>query len=150
MIEYRYADSDFALSEEGLHLLRSGYNYETISYPSIEKLAFRNASPVRSPLLAIVLGILFIGLSVLQAYRVYQQFQDPEVHKIYIEAIVVVVLPFLVGCYLLYVALRKEFLLIVVSGGKTRKLSVKGLRASGRLPEAERFLRARIGSVVWA
>ncbi|RYZ88392.1 MAG: hypothetical protein EOP04_09500 [Proteobacteria bacterium] len=150
IIEHKYSDTDFALSEEGMHLLRNGYCYQTVPYGEIEAVSFRNVSPVRSPLLALIIGIAFIGLSLLQAFRVYQQFHDPTVNKIYIEAIVVIVLPLLMGVYLLYVSLKNELLLIVKTGGRTRKLSVKGLRTSGKLAEAEHFLSEKLGTYVWA
>jgi hypothetical protein len=101
-------------------------------------------------LLSLLIGLAFIALSLLQSYRVYQQFHDPTVHKIYIESIVVVVLPLLVGAYMIYVALKKELLLVVKTGQKTRKLSVKGLLVSGKLPQAEQFLSEKLASYVWA
>jgi hypothetical protein len=149
MSEYKFRDADFALSEEGLHLLRSGYNYRTISYRNIENVTFRNASAVRSPFWAVLIGLAFVGLSLLQSYRVFQQFQDPTVHQIYVEAIVVVILPSFIGVYLLYVALKKELLLIVTVGKTRRKLSVKGLRAKGKLAEMEQFLSEKLGTFVW-
>jgi len=146
--KYAYSDAQFALSDEGMHLLRSGYCYKLITYPSIEKAHFAKLSPVRSPLLAAIAGIALVIFSLLQSSVVYSHFTDPDGRRIHIQAIIVIILPLFMGAYLLYLSVKREQMLIVVTDAGRKKLSVESLQATGKLSAAADYLGQKIGMIV--
>ena len=104
---------DFALSPEGIHLLRNRFNYKTINFSDIYKATFTRAADTKNVVLTAIAGVLLIAIAVYQAIGVYQDFIDPSVSHIYIESIAVLTLPFLAGIYCIYTALKKVPLLII-------------------------------------
>ncbi len=106
MITYDIESKDFALSQQGIHLLRNRFNYKTITFYDIDKATFTRASDTKNIVLALIAGILLIVFAIYQTIGVFQDFHDPEVHRIYIESIVLPVLPLLVGLYCIYIAVK--------------------------------------------
>ena len=144
MVNYRYIENEFALSDEGIHLLRSGYNFDTIRFSEVKRVKIANGVGVRNPLIVMILGFLFIGFSLFQTFWVYELFNDPTVHHIAIESIIVIVFPFFVGIYMLYVSVKKELLLIIETQRKIKKLPISSFKSNGKLPEVEKFLNERL------
>ena len=149
MFQYKYTSNDFALSDEGVHLLRNGFNYKTINFDEVKQVSIKKAVAVKNPILSLIFGIFFVFLSIIQFFRVYLLFQDPTASNIYIESIVVAVLPLFVGLYMVYVSFKKELLLLVATESRTTKLSVKAFQTQGKLEEVEAFISEKLGSYVW-
>ncbi|MGN6494398.1 MAG: hypothetical protein ACTHLE_20570 [Agriterribacter sp.] len=93
MDAYAFKANDFALSGQGIHLLRNGFNYKTIEYGQIKKATIKRAREIKNVFLSMLFGILLLAFVISQSFYLIKVFNDPNVHRIYIESIVLPVLP---------------------------------------------------------
>jgi len=56
MNNYDFTSKDFALSAEGVHLLRNGFNHKTISFYDVEKATFKRAADTKNVGLTLMQG----------------------------------------------------------------------------------------------
>lgn len=122
---YIFESTDFALSDKGIHLLRNRYNYKTIEYNMVDKATIKKGAEIKNVVPCLVIGICLLGFAILQTRHMINIFNDPSVTIIYIEAIVLPVLPGLVGIYLVYIAVKKGIVLIIDTGTKKYKLRLR-------------------------
>jgi hypothetical protein len=141
---YDIESKDFALSSEGIHLLRNRFNYKTISFYDIHKATFTKAVETKNVVLTLIVGALLVAFAVFQAIGVYEEFYDPSVHHIYIESILLPVLPLLVGFYCVYLGVKKIPLLIIELENEKHKLSLRDIIDSGRMEALETYLKERL------
>lgn len=143
---YTFETPEFGLSDEGLHLLRSGYNYKTLAYHDIRKATLKRAAAVRNGLLVLALGMGMLAFAVYQAITVYESFLDPNVHTISIESMVILVLPLLLGNYCIYVSLKKAPILLVRYQDGKAKLPLKTFVNTNQAYPLTSFLQEKLGS----
>jgi hypothetical protein len=93
MNTYDFESTDFALSMQGVHLLRSGFNYKTIDYPDIDKATIKRTREIKNVILSMTFGFFLFAFAILQTLDVINIFNDPNVHTIYIESIILPLFP---------------------------------------------------------
>ena len=145
MNPYHYQSEDFALSDDGVHLLRNRYNYKTIAYSEVEKATIRRAVEVKNSPVLLALGTIFLAFAFYQSRWVIDLFNDPTVYHIYIESIVLPVLPAAIGVYCLYTGLRKGPVLLLSIGNSVQKLRLRSLYKQGVMPDVEKYLDRKLG-----
>jgi hypothetical protein len=143
---YTFETPAFGLSHTGLHLLRSGYNYKTIDYYDIQEASLKRAVAVKNWLLVLAIGIALITVAVFQAVHVYNLFTNPEVHPVYIESIILPLLPLILGNYCISVALKKTTVLLVIHSRGKLKLPLKGIIQTERADQLATFLQEKLGT----
>jgi hypothetical protein len=141
---YEFQTTDFALSQKGIHLLRSGHNYKTIEYHEINNAKFRHAPEIKNVFLSLIIGIVLIAFAILQIIYVIRLFKDPKVYHIDIETIVLPVLPAIVGFYLIYIAVKKGPILIIDAGNKRYKLRLRDFIKKSKMYEVRDFLSQKL------
>ena len=146
MSTYTFETPGFGLSNNGLHLLRSGYNYKTIDYSDIQEATLKRDVAIKNWLLVLVIGVTLILAAVFQAIHVYNLFTNPEVHTVYIESIVLPALPLILGNYCIYVALKKTTVLHVIHPGGKTKLSLNQVTRDQQVHAFVSFLQEKLGS----
>lgn len=146
MSHYTFETSAFGLSDEGLHLLRSGYNYKTIAYHDIRKVTLKRAAAIKNVLLVLLLGVALLVFAIYQAIRVYESFSSPDVHTIAIESILLPVLPLFLGNYCMYVALKRTSILLVRYKGGRKKLPLKAIVNTDHGPQLVTYLQEKLGA----
>lgn len=146
MSHYTFETARFGLSDEGLHLLRSGHNYKTLAYPDIRKAILKKGVAIKNWLLVLLLGIGLISFAVYQAAHLYHLFMDPNTHKVYIESILLPVLPLILGNYCIYVSLKRTTILKVRYHGGKVKLPLGELFSTNEAIEVTAFLQEKLGS----
>ena len=146
MSNYIFETPDFGLSHTGLHLLRSGYNYKTINYYDIQEASLKRAVAVKNWLLVLAIGFALISVAVYQAVHVYNLFMNPEVYTVYIESIVLPVLPLLLGNYCIYIALKKTAVLQVSHSEGRIKLALKDIIQNEQADQLAAFLQEKLGT----
>jgi len=80
----------------------------------------------------------------LQSLGVFRSFYDPDVHIIYAESIAVVALPFLVGVYCIYIAIKKVQLLLIETGNKKYKLSLEDAIKKNQVENLKAYLTGKL------
>jgi len=149
MTNYDVESKDFALSRQGIHLLRHRFNYKTISFYDIDKAAFTKGVETKNVMLSLIAGALLIAFAVYQVIGVNEDFHDPSVHQIYVESIVLPVLPLLLGSYCIYIAVKKIPLLIIGLKSEKHKLSLRDIINTGGLEALKTNLREKLREKVY-
>lgn len=143
---YTFETARFGLSDEGLHLLRSGHNYKTLAYRDIRRAILKKGVAIKNWLLVLLLGIGLIAFAVYQASHLYHLFMNPGEHTVNIVSILLPVLPLLLGNYCVYVALKRTTILKVKYRGGKAKLPLDELVTSNEAVEFTTFLQAKLSS----
>ena len=94
---YTYEAEKFAVSDNGLHLLRNRFNYETILWNTIESIEVRDGKDLRNWLWVLFVGVVLAGYAIYDVFHILFIFNDPNVHRIYVERLVVPVIPLSLG-----------------------------------------------------
>jgi len=144
MNTYDFESTDFALSMQGVHLLRGRFNYKTIEYGDINKATIKRTREIKNVILSMTFGVFLLAFAILQTLLVINVFGDPNVHKIYIESIILPLLPGLVGIYLIYIANKKGLMLIIETKGKSEKLRLSGFVKNKNTYQLRNYLIARL------
>ena len=144
MNTYDFESTDFALSMQGVHLLRSGFSYKTIDYPDIDKATIKRTREIKNVTLSMTFGFLLLGFAILQTLYVINIFNDPNVHTIYIESIILPLFPGLVGIYLTYIANKKGLILIIETGHKCQKLRLGDFVKNKTTNQLRNYLNTRL------
>jgi hypothetical protein len=75
---YAFKAEKFAVSEDGLHLLRNEFNYETIPWTGIASVGVRNGKDLRNWLWVLFIGVLLTGYAVWDIIHILFIFKDPN------------------------------------------------------------------------
>lgn len=144
MSNYDFESKDFALSAEGVHLLRNRFNYKTIDFYDIDKAILTKAAETTNGALCLIAGCLLIAFAIYYAVGIYNDFYNPSVYHIEIQNIVIPVLPLLCGFYCIYIAVKKVPLLVLESKNKQHKFSLKGMIDAGRIDNLRAYLKGKL------
>ena len=141
--KYALETDEFALSDTGLHWLRSRYNYKTISYQDLDEFRLTRGREVNNWWLLFGFGIALLILSALVAFIVYHDLTDnPYVTRVNIEMILALVIPLLLGGFSLYTSLRNGEMLYVYQGQKRYRFPLRKLVEGGQRDNLIRYLKA--------
>jgi hypothetical protein len=138
---YTFQAEKFALTDDSLHLLRNGFNYETIPLHAIESIEIRDGKDLKN-----WLWVLFIGLA-LTIYALWDVFQilfilnDENTHHIYVERLLIPIIPFSLGVYSIFIALRNTRVMIVKASAKTYYLSLRHIVNNKQFIEFTGYLK---------
>ena len=145
MTEYLFETKDFGLSAEGIHFLRSRFNYKTIAYNEVRQISIEKGKEINNWLVVLIIGIGLIVFSVFYSVNLYFNFIDPNVHVIYIEQIVTPVLPIILGFYCIFSSLKQGIILIIsISENKKVRFPLKDIIKGNRKAELIKFLAERL------
>ena len=81
------------------------------------------------------MGIGLISFSIYYLIGLIDAFNDPKVHKIYVEAIVAPVLPLLIGFFCVYSSIRTGIIMKIENDGKRISLPLTKIIKKDELKE---------------
>ncbi len=137
---YKFTTDQFGISESGIHLLRSGYNYKTIVFSEMESISIGKGKQISNWIIALAFGMLlvFAGLYVwVHVFHAY--FFRDDVHVFYIEQLAFPVIPLIIGSYAIFVSLKTGMTISVTANSKTISFSAEKLRKQGQMDELFAF-----------
>jgi hypothetical protein len=140
---YTYEAEKFAVSENGLHLLRNRFNYETIAWNTIESIEVSNGKDLRNWLWVLFVGVALAGYAIYDIFYILFIFNDPNVHQIYVERLVIPVIPLSLGLYSIFIALRNTRVMVIKGATKTYFLSLRYLIKSSQYSEFIAFMQKK-------
>ena len=141
---YDFEFTDFALSEKGIHLLRNRYNHKTIAYHEVDKATIKMDVETKNVLLTLTFGILLLSFAVLQIISVINNFNNPDVHIIHTETIILPLLPLIAGAFCIYISIKKIPILLIESGKDKYKLSIKDVLKSNKNDALKIYLKEKL------
>lgn len=147
MNEYAFETTEFGLSDQGIHLLRSRFNYETISFSDIESVTIEKGKELNNWAAILTFGIVLVGIAVFYILRALHVIGNQEVNVIYVEQIIIPVIPFLLGCYCLYSSTRNGTVLrFRTISGKNDKFPLKEIEKKDDLACLQQYLKDRLST----
>lgn len=142
MEKYLFRDKYFAISEEGLHLLRNGFNYKTIGMSEIRSVRLGRGKSIKNWILLFLLGVLILTGSYYYGRSIWYFLTNPDAEgSIYVEEIASVVIGTLIGSYCIFLSLKIEEVIEFKTTSKSENFSTKQLKEEGLFDELIRFLR---------
>lgn len=142
MTDYKFRDRHLGLSDKGIHLLRNGFNYKTLDYGQVSHAEIKKGNALKNRLVLFILGLGLIGFSIFFIFRLIDLFNSDIYFRISIEEILIPLFPFLLGGYSVYAVSKLETILIV-SGVKKAKFSLKEFEKNGERESMKRFLATK-------
>jgi hypothetical protein len=147
MKEYAYETTEFGLSDQGIHLLRSRFNYETIPFSDIESVTIEKGKELNNWAAILTFGIVLVSIAIFYILRALHVIGNLEVNVIYIEQIIIPVIPFLLGCYCLYSSTRNGTILrFRTISSKKDKFPLKEIEKKDDLAGLQQYLKDRLST----
>lgn len=143
-MEYVFETRQLGISEEGFHLLRNRFNYQTIEYTDAIQVTIQRGKEVNNWVLLLIFGVAVLSFSIYYTAALMVAWINHEINHIYVEEIVVPVLPALIGAYCIFAAFRKGTIIIIKTGSQTHRYPLRDLVDSKKLTELRNFLRAKV------
>ncbi|PZR39650.1 MAG: hypothetical protein DI538_06355 [Azospira oryzae] len=134
---YLFEAKAFAVSDKGIHLFRNKFNYETIPFEDVSRLTIGRGRGVNNWIILFIIGMGLLGFAIYYSVGMFGVINHGEVRVIYVEEIVVPVLPFLIGAYFIYASLKNELMLTV----STIQSNVKRLPLGELIENRDAFQR---------
>lgn len=142
MNNYLIETREFGLSDKGIHLLRSRFNYQTIDYNAIDELVIEKGKELNNWALLLVIGLGLLLFSFWYSFRLFKILDRSEVRVIYIEEIIVPVIPFLAGLYFMYSSNRNGITMKARTKGTwQKKLSLADIEKDKNMDKLTSILR---------
>jgi hypothetical protein len=149
MDEYHFETREFGVSDDGIHLLRSRFNYETIKFDEVDSLTIEKGKELNNWLIILLIGLALVSFSVYYSWRLVDVIGNAEVNVISIEEILVPLIPFMLGGYCLYSSTRNGIILrIRTVKDKMDKFPLKEFERENKLVLFQSFLKQRLNTKV--
>jgi hypothetical protein len=110
-----------------MHLLRDRFNYETIPWNAIDNIEVHNGKDLKNWLWVLVVGAALSIYALWDIFQILYIFRDPNTHLIYVERLVIPVIPLSLGVYSIFIALRNTRVMKVKSATKFHYLSLRDI-----------------------
>jgi uncharacterized membrane protein len=124
MKTYLFQTHEFGVSSEGIHLLRSGFNYETIDWSQIKSLKIQRGKALHNWFVILVIGVALLSLGIYLSIRTIDTLMYQEHAERYVKMMQFLLIPG-IGVYFIYNALRTGTL-AVIQYHTRKEVSFKG------------------------
>lgn len=112
MAAYAFETPEFGLDEQGLHLLRSRFAFEHLTYADLTAATVTRGKSVQNWALLLVVGLCCLGFSTFTAYRLYLFLAYGQGH-FYVQILATPLIPGAIGLAAVWQALRVTDILAV-------------------------------------
>jgi hypothetical protein len=144
MVKYDIETTDFALSPDGVHLLRNRFNFKTLPYHELDRIILKRGVEIKNATVTLILGVMLTLFAVYQCKWVIDIFNNSRIHRISIESIVVIIFPMLLGVYCIFVALKKAPILQVKGKSTVYKLRLKEVVKRNETLQLIQYLQSKL------
>ena len=126
MANYLFQNRDFGITELGIHLLRNGYNYKTLSFSDISSVEITRGNVLKNRILLMIIGSGMLLFACYHFFRIYIFFNTAVGESFNVEEILIAFSLLTLGTYILYASFKQE-LILKVRSGQQFKFSIKDL-----------------------
>ena len=149
MSNYHFETREFGVSDNGIHLLRSKFNYETIEFNQVDTLTIEKGKELNNWIVILIIGLALVSFSAWYSLRLFNIIDNHEVNVIYIEEILVPLIPLMLGGYCLYSSTRNGTILrIRTIKNKADKFPLKEIEKENKVRPFEEFLKGKVNTKV--
>jgi hypothetical protein len=141
MATYKFETDQFGLSDNSIHLLRSGFNYDTIELSLVESISIDKGRQVNNWLILLIFGLGLSAFGLFTATKViYEYFFADNFHYFYVEQFVIPVFPLFAGVLSIYYSLKNGPVLFVSTKSRSLRLPIGQLKDNSQIGELIDFL----------
>jgi uncharacterized membrane-anchored protein len=101
MTIYYLKTQEFGISSDGIHLLRSGFNYKTIAFSEIMKIKIEKGKELHNWWLVLILGASLVGLGVYLSLGTIKILIQGDLSPRHARMILLLLVP-VIGGYFIY------------------------------------------------
>lgn len=144
MSKYLFKDTYFGISEEGLHLLRNGFNYKTLAMAEIEAVRVGKGKSIKNWFVLLGVGIFFILGALYVSRNIWSYLAEPGPgSSIYGEEIIAAVSVAVFGVYCILRSLKTEEVIEFQHATGKEAYATKELKEMGEFDDLLAFLKQR-------
>lgn len=141
---YKFETEEFGLSDVGIHYLRNRYNYKTINYEVIESIEIKKGNDLRNWLWVLFIGLALLSFVIYDLISIYLLLNSDSTYVIYIERLLIPLIPLLLGVYSIVISLRVTKVIV----GQSRKgkiyLSLRKIITENQYEEFKKYMKEKI------
>ncbi|HMG91039.1 MAG TPA: hypothetical protein VK589_13330 [Chryseolinea sp.] len=119
MGQYYFRTKEFGVTDSGIHLLRSGFNYETIAFSQIHKLEIKKEKEIHNWIGILVIGLILLAPGIYFAINIINVLIHGDISPRGARMVLLLLIP-LVGVYFIYTSLQTGTIL-QINYGKDKK-----------------------------
>ncbi len=140
-----FRTKEFYISDHGIHMLRSGFDYQTIKFSEIREAKIEKGMELHNWFVIYLIGaVLLIGGIYFSTLVLDQVIYGDDSGTRSAKLMVVIFIP-LIGFYFLYNSLERGLLLkLYFKNGKRTKFPLRRLNRSNQVDELKAFLIAKM------
>jgi hypothetical protein len=135
MEKYSFETSEFGISQKGFHLLRSGFNYETIEWTELNSVKFYRGKELYNWWIILLIGIGLLILGIYLSFRTFDILLHKENPQNYAKMLLFCHIP-MIGIYFISNAIKTGTLLkINYASYKKKVFPLRQIEKAERLAE---------------
>ena len=148
MTTYIFQTEEFGISDNGIHLLRSGFNYRTIRFEEIKRIQIEKGKELHNWWVIFIIGAALIGLGIYLSIGIIKVLIEGNVAPRHARMIFLLLIP-AVGGYFVYNSLQTGLVLkIDCLNGDKDMFPLREIVKGKKLKELKTYLKDKIGTRV--
>jgi len=148
MNNYLFQSTEFAVSDNGIHLLRSGFNYKTIRWSEVDSIKIRKGKELNNSWIIFLLGLILLTTGVYLTIRTVDILVHKEHAERYIKMLLFLLIP-VIGVYFVYNSMRTGIIMSVnYAAHKTEMFPLNEIIRQNRLNEFKSLMTVKLGTRV--
>lgn len=110
---YKYEAEQFGISEKSVHLLRNRFNYKTIDFNQIDSITIKKGKTMKNWLFVLLFGLSLLAFALYDLFQIYLVFFGDSTSTIYIERLLIPLLPLVIGIYAIIISIQTSYVMIM-------------------------------------
>ena len=148
MNNYLFQSTEFAISDNGIHLLRSGFSYKTIRWNEVDSIKIRKGKELNNSWIVFLLGLILLTLAAYLTIRTVDILMFKEHTERYVKMLLFLLIPF-IGVYFVYNSMRTGVIMSVnYAAHKKQMFPLNEIIEQNRLNEFKSLMTAKLGTRV--
>lgn len=146
MINYNFKTKEFGISDRGIHLLRSGFNYKTINFSEINNIQIERGKELHNWWVIFIIGAALIVFGVYLSVGTIRALIDGNIAPYHSRMIILLFIP-VVGGYFVYNSLQTGLVLkIYCADGNKDMFPLGEIVKNKKMKEFKIYLADKIGT----
>jgi len=146
MTEYLFQTSELGISDTGIHLLRSGFNYQTINWNEINFMKIEKGRELHNWWIVFLLGAALLTVGGYLSIRTIDILMNKDHPEVYVKMLLFLLIPF-VGIYFLYNSLKTGVIVrINYAAYKKKMFPLKEIIKEKQLNEFRSLVTEKLGT----
>jgi hypothetical protein len=146
MTKYLFHTSELGVSDIGIHLLRSGFNYQTINWNEIEFIKIEKGRELHNWWITFLLGSVLLTIGGYLSIRTFDILMNKNHPEYYAKMLLFLLIP-CIGIYFLYNSLRVGVIVrIRYNAYKKKMFPLREIVKENQLNEFKSLVTEKLGS----